>query len=425
VPARSDDRLGEPVPTLQLSRLVACMVIGLLLPGPLVAGPASFLVVGAGPAVSTVLPAISLQAVVHPLGESCSATALCPSTIRTAYNVTPLLSNASSNGTGQAVVVVDACGDPRMASDLATFDRTNSLPKANLTIYYPQGTPCRDSGWSLETALDVEWAHVMAPGAALRLVVSARPSNADLFAAWNYSLSHHLGSVFSDSWAGNGACPGVALKIIQAAASQHVTILASSGDGGDWGVTTGLVGLYPADCAPTLAVGGTTLTVNSTTGVYVSESAWSGSGGGYVPKTTEKSYQTKVKILDSYGYVAKPDVAAIADPASAVWVFDQKEGGWFTVGGTSVACPIWAGFLADANAWRASNGFGSAGALQKFFYDTVYGVNGTRASYAHDFHDVTSGSNGWAAGAGWDAATGLGSFDAYNLARTIGTSPGA
>ncbi|MCI4331026.1 MAG: S53 family peptidase [Thermoplasmata archaeon] len=411
---------------MKAGQVVAWVLLVVLIPGPLAVAPGAM---AAGHVVrwvsDAVHPAISMSAVVHPLGEVCSSTSLCPATVRTAYNVTPLLSNASTDGAGQAVVIVDACGDPKMGSDLATFDAVNSLPVANLTVYFPQGTPCKDAGWSLETSLDVEWAHVMAPSASLHLVVGARPTNADLFGAWNYSLAHRLGNQISDSWAGNGACPHSGNSLVKAAAAQGVTILASSGDGGSWGVGTGAVSQYPADCAPVLAVGGTTLNVNSTSGAYVSESAWSGSGGGYVAKATEKFYQSKVTIYDPYTDVAKPDVAAVADPLTGVWVYNERDGGWFTVGGTSVACPLWAGFLADANDWRASQALGPAGFIGAFLYLQVYGVNGTSSLYAHDFHDVTSGSNGWSAGPGWDAATGLGSFDAYNLAKTIGTSPSA
>jgi subtilase family serine protease len=404
------------------ARYVAWGIALLMLPAPVSLLPTS---VSSDLGSLALVPAAHLSAIVHPLGEVCSASALCPAAVQTAYNVTPLLSNTSTSGNGQTVVIVDACGDPHIAADLATFDRTNSLPVASLTVYYPQGTPCRNSGWSLETSLDVEWAHVMAPGAALELLVSARPNNSDLFAAWNYSLSHSLGNQISDSWSGNGKCPGPALSLIQSAASHGVTILASSGDGGRWGQGTGIPPGYPADCAVALAVGGTTLTINATTNAYVSESAWYGSGGGYVPSSPEKSYQTTAKIYDPYSTVGKPDVSAVADPSSGVWVFNEKDGGWFTVGGTSVACPLWAGFLADANDWRASNGYGGAGSLNPFLYTTVYGVNGTSTLYPLDFHDVTTGGNGWSAGPGWDAATGLGSFDAFNLAKTIGTSPSA
>lgn len=369
-------------------------------------------------------PTLAHVGAVSPLGEVCSTTALCPATVQKAYNVTPLLTNASRNGTGQAVVIVDACGDPKIASDLATFDAVNSLPTANLTVYYPQGTPCGNAQWSIETSLDVEWAHVMAPGAALHLVVSARATNADLFGAWNYSLTRGLGSQFSDSWSGPGGCPVTGLKVIQRAGALGVTVLASSGDGGNWGLGTGQPGQYPADCAPVLTIGGTTLSVNST-GAYVGERAWSGSGGGFAPGTKEKAYQKAVHVPDSYGTVAKPDVAAVADPSTGVWVYNEKDGGWSKVGGTSVSCPLWAGFVADANSWRASLGYGPAGTLDQFLYEHVYGNNGTATHYRADFHDVASGSNGWPAVKGWDAATGLGSFDAFTLARTLGTSAGA
>ncbi|MCI4360092.1 MAG: peptidase S8/S53 subtilisin kexin sedolisin, partial [Thermoplasmata archaeon] len=162
-----------------------------------------------------------------------------------------------------------------------------------------------------------------------------------------------------------------------------------------------------------------------TGGSYTSESAWSGSGGGYVPKTSEPAYQSSVKITDTYKELGKPDVSAVADPSTGVWVYEKASGGWFVVGGTSVACPIWAAFLADTNSWRAANTFGGLGSVNSFLYTSIYGVSGGSTNYSVAFHDVTSGSNGWSAGTGWDAATGLGSFQAYALANLLANNAAA
>jgi subtilase family serine protease len=354
--------------------------------------------------------------------EVCSTTALCPSTVLGAYSIAGLVSNGTTNGTGQTVVIVDACGDSKIATDLATFDSANSLPPANLTVYTPQGTPCSDpTGWGLETALDVEWAHALAPGASIALVEAKSASNTNLFGAWNYSLVHHLGNQISNSWGGTGSCPSIAKNLLAKASTAHVSILASSGDGGAWGSGQRLGAQQPADCQSVVTVGGTTLKV-STNGSYKSEAAWSGSGGGYSPSTTEPSYQTKSNITDSYSELGKPDVAAVADPSTGVWVYEASSGGWLTVGGTSVACPIWAGYFADVNSWRAANKFSALGNVDPFLYSSIYGVNGAGANYAKDFHDVTTGSNGWSAGTGWDAATGLGSFQGSALASLLASS---
>ena len=378
--------------------------------------------------VGTVLglhPALAANAIRPFATETCSTSGLCPSQVQGAYQFASLLANASMNGTGQAIVIIDACGDSSMASDVAQFDTTNHLPAINLTIYQPQGTPCSDpTGWGVETALDVEWAHAMAPGAAIHLVEAKSASNANLYGAWNYSLTNKLGLVFSNSWGGSGGCTATITKLLTTATKAGVTILASSGDSGAWGSSQRLAAQQPADCPAVVTVGGTTLNVG-TGGTYSSESAWSGSGGGYVPKTREPAYQTTANVSDSLKELGKPDVSAVANPSTGVWVYDAAAGGWFVVGGTSVACPIWAAFLADVNSWRAANAFGGLGSVNAFLYGSIYGVNGGLANYTAAFHDVTTGSNGWSAGTGWDAATGIGSFKAYPLANLLANNPKA
>jgi subtilase family serine protease len=213
-------------------------------------------------------------------------------------------------------------------------------------------------------------------------------------------------------------------RYLDTAAADNVTVLASAGDSGYWGQGAPIPAQDPADCRSVLTVGGTSLSV-SKSGAYVGESAWGGSGGGYVPSTTEPTYQARTYLSDSFGVLAKPDVAAVADPSTGVWVYNSLYGGWNLVGGTSVACPLWAGVVADVNDERASLGFSPLGTLNAFLYDQLYGANGTRAGYATDFHDVTSGSNGWAAGPGWDAATGLGSFNGAPIIHTLAHAPKA
>jgi subtilase family serine protease len=106
----------------------------------------------------------------------------------------------------------------------------------------------------------------------------------------------------------------------------------------------------------------------------------------------------------------------------SVWRKSVKQFGGLS---TSLSCPLWAGFMADVNQIRVSHGYNAAGFVNPFLYKSVYGVSGTSSHYASDFHDITVGSNGWAAGKGWDAATGLGSFKAANLASTLGNAKGA
>ncbi len=377
---------------------------------------------------------------------SCAPSALCPSMLDNAYGFASLHSS-SVTGAGQTVVIDDACGDPAMASDLAAFDAQFGLPAAKLTIIYPEGTKnlCVDGGWSLETSLDVEMAHTVAPGAAIDLLVANTPTATDMYQNWVYALSHKLGNQISNSFGGSGCYTycnstigqGVGpctltngtegfdvSRVLSAAEAQHVTILAAAGDSGAWGLGTSNEIPIPGDCQGVLTVGGTTLNVTST-GKYLGEIAWSYGGGGYVTTPAEPKYQSAVDITDPYGTLAKPDVAAVADPNTGVWMYNTGWGGWLVIGGTSVACPIWAGFMALVNQIRASKGLQPAGYVNEFLYKTVYGVDGTSSLYSKDFHNITTGNNGWPAGPGWNAATGLGSFIAPGLANTLGTDPRA
>jgi subtilase family serine protease len=388
------------------------------------------LVVPVSVGIASATPAMAHPMLVRPMisplaSPTCRTSELCPSMVQTAYQFTSLLTVAKSNGTGETIVIDDACGDSSIATDVAQFDSTFGLPAVNLSVYTPQGKPCSDpTGWGLETALDVEWAHAMAPNASIALLEAAQPTTTDLLGAWNYSLANSLGNQISNSWGGSGGCPQLASRLVRSAALAHVTVLASSGDSGAWGSGTTQTQQNPADCLGVVTVGGTTLNVNST-GAYSSESAWSGSGGGYSSSLREPAFQVRANITDSYGALGKPDVAAVADPYTGVWVYEKASGGWVVVGGTSVACPIWAAFLADVNSWRSVNGFPALGNLDPFLYQAVYGVNGGSPHYGSTMHDVTSGSNGWSAGTGWDPATGLGSFRAAALAAGLAATRGA
>jgi len=310
---------------------------------------------------------------------TCTPTGLCPAMMLNAYNVASLQS-AGTTGTGQTIVLVDACKDPTIASDLTAFDAQFGLPNPTLNVIYPQTTPsCLASlqkDWDVEISLDVEWSHVMAPSATIDLLLAKTQSTTNLIGAWTYALTNKLGDQISNSWGGSGACTSVEKSALATANTDHVTILASAGDSEAWGSGTSQTIQNPADCENVLTVGGTTLNVTST-GTYIGESAWgpscisgSGTGGGYVTGTSEPSYQSSVKINDAPKLLGKPDVAADADPCTGVWVFDSQTylgwpTAWGVVGGTSLSCPLWAGFMADVNQVRSSmSGFSPAGTLQ-------------------------------------------------------------
>jgi subtilase family serine protease len=373
-------------------------------------------------------------------GPSCSSS-LCPATVQKAYSIDALI-DEGIDGKGQTVVIVDACGDSTIQSDLKTFDSQFKLSAPILNVLKPEGNPVSScTGWTGETALDVEWAHVVAPGATIDLIITANAGAYAMYSAWSYALKNNLGNQLSNSWGGAGCSlkpcnntlgegigpctltngtQGVNVtNILANARKDHVTVLAAAGDSGAWGLGTTNEEPVPGDCNGVLTVGGTQLSVTSS-GAYAGETAWEGSGGGYVSAPKEPEYQKSAGIPDSYYTLAKPDVAAVASCDSPVWVY--VSGVWEGLCGTSVATPLWAGFMADVNQIRANNGFSAAGFVNPFLYRVIY-PNSTL--YANDFHDITSGNNGWSAMKGWDPVTGLGSFVASNLAGTLGDDQNA
>jgi subtilase family serine protease len=319
-----------------------------------------------------------------------------PSQVRTAYGLNSIV----GDGTGQTIAIVDAYKDTNIASELAYFDSYYGLPAANLTVVNQTGGTSlsrvgTNSGWALEIALDVEWAHAMAPGAKILLVCANNSANNNLMTAVD-TAAHYTGvSVVSMSWGSNGEYSGETTydSHFQVAG---VTFVASTGDSGS-------PGGYPAYSPYVLAVGGTALTIDSGSSAYVSETGWSGSGGGTSSYESEPSYQTSVQ---STGHRTIPDVSLIAADTSLVYVYYNSS--WYGVYGTSVSAPCWAGILSIANQLRVASGLSrlnTASTTQT--HALLYSLY---ASANNSFHDVTSGSNGgYAAGTGYDEVTGLGS----------------
>jgi subtilase family serine protease len=321
-----------------------------------------------------------------------------PSQIRTAYGIT-------GTGAGQTIAIVDAYGSPTIANDLKTFCTQFGLSQASLTIAYPSGKVRQtSSGWALETSLDVEWAHAVAPGATILLVVAKSASLNDLLTAVDYAAKHGA-CVVSMSWGGSEWSGETGYDSHFQMAG--VTFVASSGD-------SGAGAGWPAVSQYVTGVGGTSLTTQSN-GTYISETAWSGSGGGPSAYVPVPAYQQSWHIT---GTRETPDVALDADPYTGVAVYDSTKyngmQGWFQVGGTSLGSPVWAGLIALAN--QAGGTFGGS-SLSANLNTALYSIGSS--SYATDFHDITSGSNGYSATSGYDEVTGIGTPQAGTLVTAL------
>jgi hypothetical protein len=166
-----------------------------------------------------------------------------------------------------------------------------------------------------------------------------------------------------------------------------------------------------------LSVGGTSLSVRDGLGTYGSERGWGGSGGGISQVESEPAYQTGVQRT---GARTTPDVSFDASPNTAFYVYDSVpisgQAGWFAVGGTSAAAPQWAALVAVVDQGRAALGKGSLDGPTQ----TLPGLySAAQTAYSSNFHDVTSGSNGYSARVGYDLVTGLGTPAANRLIATL------
>ncbi len=321
-----------------------------------------------------------------------SPTGLTPTQIKAAYHL------PSTGGSG-TIAIVDAYDDPTAQSDLNTFSAKFGLPTCTPTT--PSGclekyqiTNKANSGWALEESLDVQWAHAIAPTAHILLVEARSTSGTDLLNAVNYARTRSDVVAVSMSWGGN-EFNGESSYDSYFTSPSHATFFASSGDSGA-GVQ------WPAVSTNVIGVGGTTLSLDANNNV-LSETAWSGSGGGLSSYETEPSYQATYGIPQAFGKRAVPDVSYNADPNSGVPVYDSTnyygQKGWYQVGGTSAGAPQWAAIKSLGTNVNSASLYQDAAVIP---------------TYQTDFRDVTNGQNGSCGfycntASNYDYVTGLGS----------------
>jgi subtilase family serine protease len=361
------------------------------------------------------------------------------------------------------------CGeeDVTCTDGMATFS-TLSIQGSPATVQQPgNGTGQENkAAWSLEVALDVESVHTFAPGASILLVtvptaetlgVQGFPLMMD---AEQYVIDHHLATVISQSFASaeEGFASTKSLLNLRhayiSAAANGVTVLGSSGDGGTANIIKTPVAKggtlvpyptveWPASDPLVTGVGGTYLCTdpNNTTARVVdsvdpparcqanpgvAEVGWIAAGGGFSHVFAKPDYQNTLPAgSTAIGSMrGVPDIASEASATTGPLVYDSNagldagsnagSGGWYIIGGTSVACPQWAGMVAIADQIHGS-GLG-------LINPTLYSIASDPGRYAADYFDITTGNNqlnpsipGYPATPGWDPVTGLGTPNAANL----------
>jgi subtilase family serine protease len=418
--------------------------------------------------------------------------------MQNSYNLGPLYA-AQDEGQGVTIAIIDSFGNPNMASDLANFDTQMGLrhmcgePGVTCSAGMPTfqhvywngatqvkapppgsngtGTQTRNI-WALETSLDVEWAHTIAPQANI-LLMTTNPAETlgvqgfpAMMNAEQFIIDHHEATVISQSFAAAEETFASTQSLLNlrhafiSAASSGVTVLGASGDGGTANAFFTPVKKpatipfptveWPASDPLVTGVGGTYLCTDPATGTGVDsadppgtcganpgvrEVGWIDAGGGFSHVFTRPYYQDTLPVGSTPIGAMRgvPDVAYQASSRTGVLVYDTAPGdaqgglncpagnpcsaGWYVVGGTSSSTPQWAGLVAIADQ-IAGHGLGL---INPALYALASGPN-----YGSYFYDVTTGNNqanptipGYPATTGWDPVTGLGTPNAANLVPAL------
>jgi subtilase family serine protease len=373
-----------------------------------------------------------------------------PAQIRAAYQL-PLLPSAASWGTltadqraglgaGQTIYIIAAYHNPNVASELQAFNSQFGLPTCSslsiaptqalplsaaatsgcqLSVVYSSGTgmsstaPAYDSNWAMEIALDVQWAHATAPLARLVLIEAADANTPSMLNAINLANAMGPGVVSMSFGTNEGSWVN---SMDSAFSSANMSYLAASGDSG-----TGVGAQWPSVSSRVLAVGGTSL--GSYTASARAETVWSSTGGNRSQYVALPSYQNaSVPGMVSPSMRSVADVAFNADPTTGQYVAIMPQGQrsvtWYSMGGTSLGTPQWAGIVAVINAKRALNAQAALGVVQNL----IYPASSLPGFYTTQFADILSGASGSiSASTGYDIPSGLGSPNVLSL-LTLATS---
>jgi subtilase family serine protease len=331
---------------------------------------------------------------------SCPGQSFCGSDMRAAY-----YGGTALTGSGQSLGLFEFVGTD--LADLTTYyknaHQTLTVP---VTLVSTDGTStsclasqgCDDT----EQTLDMTQALGMAPGMS-SLVMYVGSTDASILN--KMATATPLNAQLSCSWSWRPPDPSTADPFFKQFAAQGQNFFVAAGDSGHW--TTALPFVWPADDPFIVSVGGTDLQTNGAGGSWKSETAWVDGGGGISPNNFAiPSWQTATAAGCSECSKTirnGPDVSANSDFTFYVCA-DQTTCSENVFGGTSFAAPMWAGYLALANQQAVANG----GKVLGFINPSLYTI-GLSSSYHTDFHDITSGSNGFNAVPGFDLATGWGS----------------
>ena len=346
----------------------------------------------------------------------------CPNAMQGVLGVNNIVS--ANGGAGMTIGIVDAFHYANADADLASFNTVMGQPQCTIASgcfrqldqngNNAANTTCGSNpNWELETMLDLEYAHAVAPNAKLVLVEGCDNSFANLGVAVTTAVG--LADVVSNSY---GTVDFIGESSLDFLYTGPKPILFSSGDAGN--PTS-----YPCSSPYVTCVGGTALhPVSGVNFTRASETGWAGSGGGCSIEEPAQNYQLNNGVNVCGAFRATPDIASDAQPNTGAIVYDSGNGTYFLVGGTSLATPLMAGIVADLDTARTTvlptflrkpklQGAAGSPTLNSSLY-LKYAGQPAGSPYSFYYFDILTGNNDvngtgcCTAGPGYDLVTGLG-----------------
>lgn len=310
-------------------------------------------------------------------------------------------------GAGQTVGLFEL--DGFFAADVTSNFKQAGLPAVPVSTILLDGFSGSPGSENVEVILDIMMAGFMAPGA--NIIVYEGLAWDDIL---NRMATDNIAKQLSCSWMFY-PIDATTEQIFVEMIAQGQSFFTAAGDYGAYSDGT----WPPSDDPNVTSVGGTALTTTGPGGAWVSETTWSGGGGGVSTSYAIPSYQQSLNMAAIGGSNTMRDVPDVALLAAVQIFLICNDGQWVSVGGTSAATPLWAGFMALADQQAAANGNPPVG----FLNPTIYAI-GQGSDYDTDMHDITTGSNGFPALVGYDLATGWGTPAGQPLINDLTSMPG-
>jgi hypothetical protein len=348
------------------------------------------------------------------------------------------------DGYGTTVAVIEGWDDPHIARVVAGYDSKFGLPNPQIQTVFPAGPlPAKCpagmrklgsygscAAWRGELELDVISAHLIAPYA--KIVISATPADTEItddaasqvappemMKALEYISQRHLANAISISDGtgeityshGAGEITAQDPGELTAAAAGIPVMVAT----GDCGVVQNLA-VASGQCADTsatpdtaawddspwvTAVGGSMPNLTKTGAKAGPDPLWHGSGAGFSSVFPRPSYQDGVAGRTGSAMRSVPDIT-----------MDSQDG-------TSEAAPLFAGLMALATQLNHRN----IGPVNPALYQAL-GPAGASAGIADVVrrNDSTPAVPGFAAGRGFDVASGWGTVNAARFVPSLVTA---